>query len=207
MKSKKRLYIRFALTVTLFSSLFMAPVVSADTETDFSRQKPQDVRERLGEPKGEDDYREEWKGRMPGRVDRLPVNATYADECSSCHFLYQPWLLPARSWKVLMSNSTDHFGEDLALGQETAKEILEYLVANSTDNAVVRSKWARKIWRSLGGRTPESIRDVPYIKRKHREIRKDVYERPSIKSFSNCGACHRVAAQGDYDDDNVRIPE
>ncbi len=137
-----------------------------------------------------------------------PVNALYKEECSACHFLYQPWLLPARSWELIMLDNEEHFGEDLSLEDDTVKEILNYLEANSTENTMVRKRWARKILRDLPPTPPESIRDVPYIKRKHRKLfKRNVFERSSINSFSNCVACHETAPKGNYDEDNVKIPK
>ncbi|MFQ5480090.1 MAG: hypothetical protein ACE5DW_02320 [Thermodesulfobacteriota bacterium] len=139
---------------------------------------------------------------------KLPKNARYEEECSACHFLYQPWLLPARSWELIIGNNKDHFGEDLSLEDDALKEILNYLVEYSTENTKVRKKWARKILRDLPPEPPESIRDVPYIKRKHRKLfRRNVFQRSSINSFANCVACHKTAPKGDYDDDHVKIPK
>jgi hypothetical protein len=33
------------------------------------------------------------------------------------------------------------------------------------------------------------------------------FKRAAIKSPANCTACHRDAAQGDFEDDRVRIPK
>ncbi len=131
-------------------------------------------------------------------------NAMYADECGTCHFLYLPGLLPAGSWVKVMEGAEDHFGEDLALDVELADDILEYLKANSAETT--GAKRSRKILKSLGGETPLRITEVPYIKREHHEIRAKVYKRESIGSFSNCSACHRTAAKGNFEEDNVKIP-
>jgi hypothetical protein len=50
------------------------------------------------------------------------------------------------------------------------------------------------------------ITDIPYIRKKHREINPGVLNRESIGSLSNCIACHTTAGEGIYDDDNVNIP-
>jgi len=152
------------------------------------------------------DDRRSW-GRAKGAA--LVENPLYKEECSACHMAYQPWLLPARSWERVMDSAGDHFGEDLALDDATAAEIRAYLAANSAENTGVRNEFTGprgKIMRSLRGAAPQSIRDVPYIRREHRKIRPEVFERPSVSSFSNCAACHRTAEQGDYEEDNVRIP-
>ncbi len=149
-------------------------------------------------------YLQVKKGKNPSRLSK---NALYEEECSSCHFLYQPWLLPARSWQIIINGNDKHFGEDLALEQDSAEEILKYLEANSTENGAKWNKRARKILKSLMEKPPKSIRDVPYIRRKHRKIKAKVFARSSINSFSNCVACHKTAPNGKYDDDNVKIPK
>lgn len=138
-------------------------------------------------------------------VPVAPENALYKQECSSCHFLYQPWLLPARSWKALLDESGKHFGDNLALDEETKKELLAYLASNSSERS--GSRWARKITSSSEGTTPKRIMDVPWIKREHSEVGASVFKRPSIGSSSNCGACHTKGAEGNFDEDWVKVPK
>ena len=33
-------------------------------------------------------------------------------ECGECHMAFQPALLPAESWRRIMTGLSDHFGED-----------------------------------------------------------------------------------------------
>jgi mono/diheme cytochrome c family protein len=135
---------------------------------------------------------------------KTPENALYKQECSSCHFLYQSWLLPARSWQAIMDESDKHFGENLALDAETSKELRAYLKANSSDKTDTR--WAQRITTSSEGITPKRIMDVPWIKKEHREVGASVFKRPSIGSSSNCGACHTKGAEGNFDEDYIKIP-
>mgnify|MGYP001592198171 CR=1 FL=1 len=132
-------------------------------------------------------------------------NQVYRQECSSCHYLYQPGLLPERSWEKLMKESGSHFGENLGLDEKTAAELNVYLKANSAEKDA--NEWAQKILSSVGSTTPLRITETPYIQKKHRKIKADVFKRPAIQSFSNCAACHRGAAQGDFEEDNVSIPK
>lgn len=139
--------------------------------------------------------------------DRLsPVaHPAYKETCGSCHFAYQPGLLPSGSWKKVLAGLSDHFGEVVDLAPDTRSDILGYLTSNAAENS--SSKRSREIMRSLGGRTPTRITDTPCILHEHHEIRPNVFERKSIGSMSNCSACHRTADQGVYDDDHVVIPE
>lgn len=171
------------LAITLGLGLFAGNVVRAD---DDDRDHDRD------------------RNRKSASVVKTPENALYKQECSSCHFLYQPWLLPARSWKALMDESDKHFGDNLALDDETRKELLAYLSANSSEKT--NSSWAKKITSSSEGATPKRIMDVPWIKKEHREVEK-AFKRPSIKSASNCGACHTKGAEGNFDEDWVKVPK
>ena len=82
--------------------------------------------------------------------------------------VYPPYLLPAVSWNKLLTRLGDHFGESLSLDDLTREEIRKYLTENSADRSGTET--AGKILRNLGGSPPARITDVPYIRRKHREI-------------------------------------
>jgi diheme cytochrome c len=156
-----------------------------------------------GEERGERGERGERNG---GRLIAPADNPLYKQECSSCHFLYLPGLLPARSWEAVMGQSGKHFGEDLALDDKTVKDLTAYLTANAADRQSNRR--SRRIADSIGGSSaPTRITEVPFIAREHRKISKEVFARPSIKSFSNCGACHPKGAEGNFEEDFVKIPK
>jgi len=138
--------------------------------------------------------------------DMKPVtNPVYKEHCGACHFNYQPELLPSSSWKKILVQLEDHFGQSFELDPEAQKAVLGYLETNAAERS--KSKRAAKIVRSVGGSTPMRITEVPYIKDKHRKVSASVLHRPSIGSLSNCTACHRRAEEGNYDDDHVVIPE
>jgi diheme cytochrome c len=135
-----------------------------------------------------------------------PVNdPAYKENCGACHFAYQPGLLPSGSWQKILSRLEDHFGEVVEIDPESRKIISGYLTANAAEHS--SAKRAVKIMRSLRGTTPLRITEVPYIRKKHHEIRRGVLERESIGSLSRCNACHRTAESGIYDDDSVSIPK
>ena len=133
------------------------------------------------------------------------TNETYKQECGVCHFLYHPGLLPSSSWKKILNALPSHFDEDFSIDEKSVKEIGKYLANNSAENS--SSKRARKILHSLKGQIPLRISETPYIKEKHHELNSSVFNRPSIGTRSNCIACHTTAEQGNYDDDNVKIPK
>lgn len=176
----------------LILSLMINTFVFADEDEENERHERHEKHERGGRHEGE------------GRA-AIAENAAYKSECSSCHFLYPPEFLPKRSWEAMMKGSDKHFGENLALDDKTNKEILSYLSENSAERG--SSEWAGKILKSIGSSTPLKITETPYILKEHRKIKPDVFMRKSIGSFSNCGACHTGAAQGDFEEDSVSIPK
>ena len=133
------------------------------------------------------------------------TNATYAASCGTCHFAYQPGLLPARSWLKITNVPGSHAGGDLSVDTKAKVEIESYLIQNSAEK--IQSRKSRKIIDSIGESVPTRISEVPYIKEKHRKIKQEVFLRKTIKSRGNCIACHKTAESGDYDDDNVTIPK
>lgn len=145
-----------------------------------------------------------WKS---SRLDVAPVNnALYQEECGSCHFAYQPGLLPTRSWERMMNGLEDHFGENAELEEATRKELLQYL----SDNAAERSNYKRS--KRINGSLPSDsaplrISETRYFKGKHDEIPKRLVSgNEKVGSWSNCQACHVKADTGSYNEHEVNIP-
>ncbi|GAB4118664.1 MAG: diheme cytochrome c [Sideroxydans sp.] len=135
-------------------------------------------------------------------------NATYQEECGSCHFAYQPGLLPSQSWEKLLNDKAlaDHFGENAELDADTLKEVRDFALENAAEKSYY--KRARKIAKATeNGEAPLRITEVRYIKRKHNEIpEKMIKGNKDVKSLSYCDACHTQAKKGVFDEDTVRIP-
>jgi len=148
---------------------------------------------------------EEGRGFAPADV-RPVAHEQYAAECGSCHFAYQPGLLPARSWQQIMSNLDNHFGENAELGADVGQALTQYLVANAAEQG---GGWLpRRIMSSVpADQTPERITSVPYIIRKHNELpARMVADNPDVGSLSRCAACHTQAEKGVFNEHTVRIP-
>jgi len=149
-----------------------------------------------------------WRARYDQvGLPKVPKNVSYTENCSKCHFLYQPWLLPVRSWSDLIANSGKHFGKDLGLKEKASKEILQYLTEYAADKIKPRNEWTLKILRSIRRITPQSITAIPYLQKKHRRMLPNILERPAILSLSNCGACHKGASEFGYKKKNLSIPK
>jgi Dihaem cytochrome c len=155
----------------------------------------------------DDDEHEGGSGWRQSRLDVAPVNnAFYNEECGSCHFPYQPGLLPARSWQKMMGGLEDHFGENSELDTNDARQLTSYLTKNAADTS--NYKRSRGITRSLSKNdAPLRVSSTRYFKRKHHELSsRMVKNNPEVRSFSNCELCHTQAAKGFYNEHQVKIP-
>lgn len=154
-----------------------------------------------------DDDGGEYRGWFRGwRQDVAPAgDPVYVAECGSCHFAYPPALLPARSWTALMDGLADHFGENAELPGDTVKALTDYVTANAAERS--GSRRAQGIAASAPLDTPLRITDTAYFRRKHHELRPQMVEsNPKVGSFSRCEACHARAAEGSFNEHEVRIP-
>ncbi|MBI3902549.1 MAG: diheme cytochrome c [Nitrosomonadales bacterium] len=151
----------------------------------------------------------EWLTNFQRMKEVKPVESKqYREECGSCHFAYQPGLLPARSWEKLLDADAlrKHFGENAELDKDTLKAIRDYAIENAADKSWY--KRSRKIALSAAeGVAPLRITEVRYIERKHHDIpEKMVKGNKDVKSLSYCDRCHTQAGDGVFDDDTVDIP-
>lgn len=134
-----------------------------------------------------------------GKRVRPVTDQTVIEECGACHMVFQPAMLPARSWVAVMNGLADHFGENAALPDDKVKAITDYLVVNAGDAGGRPNRMVAGI---APGEAPLRISDTPYWVREHRgEVRPGAFEDPRVKSKANCVACHRGAEMGSYDDD------
>lgn len=122
-------------------------------------------------------------------------HAATLKECSACHLAFPPQMLPARSWKQLMGDLANHFGENASLPEATRAEVAAYLAANAGDAAV--SKYGKRFLRGIDAAdTPLRITQTPFWRRAHDEISAARFTSAAVKTAANCAACHKTAAQG-----------
>jgi len=92
-------------------------------------------------------------------------------ECSDCHQPYGADALPQGSWKRIMGNLSNHFGEDASLDEPTRKHIEDYLVANAVKGdgplRITKQNWFSSIHQGGEARLPAGA------------------------SWSNCAGCHQ----------------
>lgn len=150
-------------------------------------------------------YFERWFGGSKPVINSVE-STLYADECGSCHFAYQPGLLPAQSWERIMANLDDHFGENAELGEQALNSLNRYLTENSAGR--VRQGLPDRISASLGQENaPLRITKTRFFQHEHDEIPgRMVVDNEQVRSFSNCDACHTRAANGSFREHEIRIP-
>lgn len=127
----------------------------------------------------------------------MPSDApkSYEAECASCHMAYSPGLLSEKSWQNIMDSLSKHFGVDASVDTKDQAEIANWLKKNTA----TKQKYSEL--------APDNrITKTSWFIRKHDEIRSDVWKRPSIKSPSNCSACHTSAGEGIFSEKNVKVP-
>lgn len=128
------------------------------------------------------------------------TNAKWKNECGACHVAYPPNLLPAESWRALMSGLDKHFGSDASLDAASAREIGNFLEQNAGSE-----KFASQMFVSRG-KPQLRITETRWFRNKHDEVSQRDWDNPKVKSPANCTACHTQAENGDYSERNVRIP-
>lgn len=123
-------------------------------------------------------------------------NAKWKEECGACHLAYPPSFLPAESWRAIMSRLDRHFGSNASLDAATAREIRAFLEKNADakKHKVLRKPLLR-------------ITQTRWFKSEHEEVAARAWKNAKVKSPANCGACHGGAELGDFNEDDVQIPE
>jgi hypothetical protein len=104
-------------------------------------------------------------------------------------------MLPAASWRRVMTGLDKHYGTDASLDPATVTQLSTWLQTHAGT------------YKRVSTEPPEDrITRSPWFERKHRQVDPAVWKLPSVKSPAQCAACHTGAEQGDFDDDRLRLP-
>ncbi|MEI7842321.1 MAG: diheme cytochrome c [Gallionellaceae bacterium] len=122
-------------------------------------------------------------------------NAKWKAECGSCHIAFPARLLPADSWRAVMSGLDKHFGSDATLDVASAREISDFLEKNAGRK---RQSTAKPLLR---------ITETGWFTHEHREVSARDWKSPKIKGPANCAACHTQAESGSYRERDIHIPK
>lgn len=121
------------------------------------------------------------------------------EECGSCHLAFAPSMLPAASWRKMMGDLKNHFGDDASVDAATTEKIARYLNENAADTGGQR--YGHKLMRGISLQTPPlRITELPKWVREHRKIPAADWQRKEIGTKANCTACHTDATRGFYDE-------
>lgn len=143
-----------------------------------------------------------------GAASFAPVSHSASKaECAACHMAYPAGLLPARSWKRMMGELGNHFGEDASLSAQEVAQIEQYLIGNAAD-AANASRLMQRIAQGIApAATSQRFTETAYFGYLHDEVPSSVWKRKGIASKSNCVACHTKAEQGSFAEREIRIPK
>ena len=95
-------------------------------------------------------------------------------------------------YSFLRKSRSDHFGDDATVDEKTFQTISSYLNENSAEKSM-QYKRSRKIVENLNGSIPDSISKMPYMKKKHKDIKEHLITQKEVKGLFNCTACHQNA--------------
>lgn len=120
------------------------------------------------------------------------------EECGSCHLAFSPAMLPASSWRRMMGELKQHFGDDASLDPESAQQITAYLVANAADAG---RHGKTKLLRGVKlDSAPQRITELTEWVHEHRKVPDWEWRHKEVRTKANCLACHIDAEAGYYDD-------
>ena len=130
----------------------------------------------------------------------------YREECGACHFAFSPNILPERSWVKMMDELEHHFSDDASLDDEDKELILDFLKEKSLETSKSEASYMLSL--SIeANQTPQRVTELAFWKEKHNSINKQTFKQKNIRSSLNCGACHRHALYGSFEDSHIQVPK
>lgn len=145
-------------------------------------------------------------GRLPPKgIPADATNATYVRTCGACHAPYHPSLLPAASWRAVLSRLDNHFGMDNS--KLSAADLVEIASFLATHPAEAWDTEAGVRFRTASPRKARRITATPAWQSLHARVPISWFTRGSVGSKSNCSACHTDAASGRFADTKIAVPK
>ncbi len=142
-------------------------------------------------------------------IDFEEEHKVYYTDCGDCHKTYPPYMLPARSWKRIIKDLDNHFGEEITeanISKEARTSILNYLTSNSSEYST--NKIAFRFINSLEkDEAPKAITKTDYWRDIHKNIDPKVFKSKKVKSRAYCWSCHEGFEQGIFKNEKISIPK
>jgi len=151
-----------------------------------------------------------WLSNTPAddeAVFPMPRGKALVKECGSCHTAYPPGLLPARSWRKMLSELGNHFGQDASVLEPIRLGLLKDLEDMAADGTFADMRMRRIAGSVPVDAAPQRITETAFFKFVHDEVPKTFWQRKAIGTPANCTACHPRANEGSYGEREVRIPQ
>ncbi len=126
-----------------------------------------------------------------------------AEECSACHMLYHPSLLPSKDWEHITATLADHYGEDASLDDDSTTKIRDWLMANAAETADTR---AANVFQLNPAGGIKSLTDTAFWRARHRGLSDAIFKSKAVRARSNCVACHEDAESGWFNPFQIEIP-
>lgn len=136
-------------------------------------------------------------GVMADSPARMPaqIHPAYKAECGTCHTAYPPGMLPAASWQRIMKGLEQHYGTDASLEPAMVLQLGQWLETHAGQG------------RKMGTSPPEDrITRSAWFVKEHRDIEPGVWKLTSVKSPTNCAACHTNSDQGRFSEHDLKRP-
>lgn len=127
-----------------------------------------------------------------GGGTRQPDPILWKSSCSECHIAFPIKSLQPNQWGLVLSNLQNHYGTNAEIDYKTLEALFLYTKSAKTEPSknnlpkLTEEKWFNRI---------------------HDEVSDSTWTRKSIKSKSNCIACHAKADTGSYSERDIRIPK
>lgn len=142
------------------------------------------------------------------KIDYKLENSAFYEQCGKCHKNYPPFMLPSKSWVILLDGLDNHFGEQITennISKSDQESIRNYILSQSSEHST--RKIAFKTLDSLGEMRPISITKSPYWRESHKGLDARLFKNPMVKSKSNCFVCHHTFEYGIFDNTFIKIPQ
>jgi cytochrome b len=137
-------------------------------------------------------------------VPPFALDRTYTQECGSCHLAYPPSLAGAAIWTAVMGGLTNHFGENASLDAATTTNLGDWLRANSGEHWDTR---AANEFRLANPTDPQRITATASWVRMHSKLPDAIFKSPKVGAKGACATCHRDAASGRFDPQDISTPK